>query len=142
MRLCHPGRVTELVLDGMNGRRVTLSHAQPPDADEIWSYQVAVQMPEGHLQVLVWDSGLDLARFLRELAEAWRGFDGVKSFQSLEGQLALACQHDVKGTVECMLTLRRPGPPEWILTVAVDFGSGAHLDRIATDAEEFVRRRG
>jgi Family of unknown function (DUF6228) len=140
--MCNSGRVTELVLDGMNGRRVRLWAAQPPDADEIWSYQVSVQMPEGHLQVRVWDSGVDLARFLRELADAWRGFDGVKSYQSLEGQFALDCQHDGKGTVECVLTLRRPGPPEWTLSAAVDFGSGAHLDRIALDAEDFVRRRG
>ncbi|HUB37676.1 MAG TPA: DUF6228 family protein [Streptosporangiaceae bacterium] len=105
--------MTELVLDGMNGRRVTLSDAQPPDADQIWSYHVLVELPEGHLQVLVWDSEVGLARFLRELADASHGFDGVNSFQSIEGQFTLACRHDGKGAVECVLTLRRPGPPEF-----------------------------
>jgi Family of unknown function (DUF6228) len=133
--------VNEFVLDGVNGRRVTFSDARAPDADEIWSYRVSLQMPEGQVQAVVWDCGVDLARFLRELADAWRGFDGVKTFRSLEGQFALDCHHDGKGTAECMLTLGRPGPSGWTLTAAVDLGSGAHLDRIALDAEEFVRRR-
>jgi hypothetical protein len=39
--------VKELVLDGMNGCRVTLFDPQPADGDEIWSYRVSLQMSVG-----------------------------------------------------------------------------------------------
>jgi hypothetical protein len=118
-----------------------LSEPGPQDQDDIWYYRAVLTLPEGSVETKVWDSGENLANFLRDLADAWQGFDGVKEFSSLEGQLAFSCRHDGRGTVECTVKLGQLEPPAWNLTATIDFGAGAHLDRIAQDAAEFVARR-
>lgn len=74
----------------------------------------------------------------RELAESWKGFDDVKSFASLEGQLCIDARHDGLGTVYCEVYLRQPWPPEWQLSAVLDFGAGAHLDALASEIEDFL----
>jgi Family of unknown function (DUF6228) len=130
--------MSELVLDGVNGRRITLSEPGHQDQDGIWSYRAVLSLPDGSVETKVWDIGDGLVKFLRELADAWQGFEGTKEFSSLEGQLVLSCRHDGRGTVECTLSLGRLEPPVWNLTAEIDFGAGAHLDRIARDAAGFV----
>jgi hypothetical protein len=137
----HESGLLTTLLDGVNGRRLTISSASKADAEDIWSYHVALSLPEGKVETVVWDLGDGLARFLRELADGWAGFDGVKEFSSLEGQLSLSCRHDGRGTVECVVAVGQLEPPTWDLKADVDFGAGAHLERIAHDAEKFVARR-
>ena len=84
------------------------------------------------------DDGNLLAAFFRELAEAWRGFDGVKKYRSLEGHLELACTHDGLGTVECRVTLGQPWPPRWQLEAVLLFGAGAHLEGLASNVKSFL----
>jgi hypothetical protein len=55
----------------------------------------------------------------------------------MESELSMSCRHDGKGSVECVVSLVRPWRPSWTLTAEMDFGAGAHLERIAIDAEEF-----
>jgi Family of unknown function (DUF6228) len=119
--------MSELVLDGVNGRRITLSEFRHQDQDGIWSYRAVLSLPDGSVQTKVWDIGDGLVKFLRELADAWPGFEGVKEFSSLEGQLVLSCRHDGRGTVECTVSLGRLESPVWNLTAQVDFGAGAIL---------------
>jgi hypothetical protein len=94
--MCHPELVNELVLDGVNGRGVTLSDARVPDADEIWSYRVSLQMPEGHIQAVVWDSGVDLARFLRDLAGAGVASTESRPSEALRGSSPLTAATTAK----------------------------------------------
>jgi hypothetical protein len=82
--------------------------------------------------------GVGLGRFFRDLANRWQGFDGSKNYGTMEGQLDLSCQHDGRGTVTCMVTLRQPQPPEWSVKAELDFGAGAHLDRLANEVEAFM----
>jgi hypothetical protein len=37
-----------------------------------------------------------------------------------------------------MVTLRQPQPPEWSVKAELDFGAGAHLDRLANEVEAFM----
>jgi hypothetical protein len=92
---CHAGWMTEVLLDGINGRRLTVSSASTADADDIWSYHAALILPEGGMEAMVWDLGDGLARFLRELADSWGGFEGVKEFQP-------------RGSILTLLPSRRP----------------------------------
>jgi hypothetical protein len=77
--------------------------------------------------------------FLIHLSDAWQGSDGARNFVSMEGELTISCRHDGKGAVECTVSLVRPfwNPPSWTVTADMNFGAGAHLERIARDAEEF-----
>lgn len=128
----------ELLLDGVNGRRLILFNPRKPDVDGIWSYRAALIFPNGKSEAEILDLGEGLAFFLRDLADAWTGFDGIREFTSLERQMSLSCQHDGIGTVYCMVILGQREPPTWELRVEIDFGSGAHLERIARDAAQFV----
>lgn len=118
----HADWMPELVLDGVNGRSLTLSEPTARDPDGIWSYRAALALPEGHGETMVWDIGDDLATYLHELAEAWEGFEGVKEFNSLEGQLSLVCRHDGRGSVECTATVGQQEPSTWNLSAYIDFG--------------------
>jgi hypothetical protein len=85
------------------------------------------------------EPGPPLATYFRALADAWRGFDGIKRFASLEGQLTIEARHDGRGTVWCDIGLGQPWPPEWELSASLDLGAGAHLDGLATAIEILTR---
>jgi hypothetical protein len=104
----------------------------------MWSYIATLSFPEGMVSIEVHDYGPWLGPFMRELANAWRGFDGLKEYRSCEGQLLLSCEHDGLGTVECRVTLRQPWPGDWRAEAVLRFGAGAHLERLAGDVEAFV----
>ena len=125
----------KVVLDGANGRQLILEDRSGTDED--LRYAATLALPEGRSTIGVWEYKSGLAAFVRELADSWRGFDGVKEYATIEGQLELSCRHDGLGTVECRATLRQPWPPEWSMAAVLDFGTGAHLDRLAGDVEAF-----
>ena len=126
----------EVVLDGEGGRTRKLRRVKEPDADRIWTYIATLSVVEGQVTTEVWDMGKGLGPFMREIAEAWRGFDGVKGYSSLEGQ-RLSCRHDGLGTVLCEVVLAKPEPPEWRFGAVLRLGAGAHVDRLAGDLEAF-----
>ena len=122
-----------------NGRTLALQHLSDPDDDLIWSYQATLAVPgAGAITTIVHDHSRLLATYFRDLADAWSGFDGTKSFASLEGQLTVDANHDGLGTVRCLIHLRQPWPPEWDLSASFDLGAGAHLDQLANEVEMFT----
>jgi hypothetical protein len=123
-------------LDGSGGRRLTLQRGTRRDEDGIWSFEATLSIPEGQVTTKVWDAGDGLGLFLRDIADAWRGFDGVKEYGALEGQLHLSCRHDGLGTVVCEVALVDHQRP-WRFEATLSFGAGAHLDRLASDLEAF-----
>jgi hypothetical protein len=129
--------VDELLLDGINGRRLVLSGLQR-DQSHCY-YRAELTWAEGSVTTEVIDRSTGLAKFLSDLADAWQGFDGVREFATMEGDLTVACRYDGKGAVECVVSLVRPSwnPPSWTVSVDIDIGAGAHLERIARDSEEF-----
>ena len=129
-----------VLIDGSNGRSLTLSNPGPHDRDDIWAYDATLEIEAGSMQARVWDDGVGLARYFRSLAEDWRGFHGQREFTALEGQLWMHSVHDGVGTVTCMVTLGRPEPPTWTLSAELLLGAGAHLERIASELEQFVAR--
>jgi hypothetical protein len=104
----------------------------------VWSLMATLETEDGHVGTSVWEIGDALAAFFRDLAAAVHGFDGERSYDSREGQLSIRCTHDGRGTVTCEVTLARRSPPTWVFTAHMDLGSGAHLERIASDIEGFV----
>jgi hypothetical protein len=135
--------VDELVLDGINGRRLALSgllRDQPPTGSlSHCYYRAALTWAEGSVTTEVTDAGAGLAGFLSDLADAWQGFHGVREFVSMEGELTIACRYDGTAAVQCVVSLVRPpwNPPAWSVTVDIEFGAGAHIERIAGDAAQF-----
>lgn len=124
----------EVALTGENGRSLRLSNVVRAGDGSIEAYEATLTVPGVvSAATVVYEHLSHLASFFRDLADAWRGFDGVKSFASLEGHLTIEARHDGKGTVYCDVCLRQPWPPEWKSSAVLDFGGGAHLESLAND---------
>ncbi len=104
----------------------------------MWSFRAPLETECGNAGADVWDHGTALISFFRGLADALGGFDGERTYDSLEGQLSIRSVHDGRGTVECTVSVAGLAPPSWSFCAQMDLGSGAHLERIAEDIEQFV----
>jgi len=128
----------EVIVTAENGRTLRLGNVVRSGNGMVDSYDATLTVPGGSVTTTVHEYGAWLPGFLRELSDAWKGFDGVKSFASLEGELTIDARHDGLGTVSCEVTLRQPWPPEWSLSVVLDFGAGAHLEAIADEIDALL----
>lgn len=117
---------------------MSLERVADRDAESIWSYRATLAVPGGAVTTVVYEHGGWLAAYFRELADAWSGFKGTKSFASLEGQLTIDARHDGVGTVWCLIHLREPSPPAWDFNASLDFDAGAQLDHLAREIHAFV----
>jgi hypothetical protein len=103
------------------------------------SYDATLTVAGGSvLTTRVEEYGCSLPVFFRELAVSWRGFEGTKSYSSLEGQLTIDATHDGLGTVYCEVSIGQVWPPEWQLSAVLDFGGGADMERIASEVEHVL----
>jgi hypothetical protein len=128
----------EVVLDGENGRELVLRRLSDRDDESIWQYQATLRIADVTASRRVYEHGTALRSFFQQLAAAWRGFEGVRSYASLEGDLTIDATHDGHGMVRCRVVVGSLSPPEWSLEAVVEFGAGAHLERIARDIETLV----
>ena len=100
-------------------------------------YTATLATEAGECTVDVWEYHSTLAAFIRSMADDWAGFDGERTYVTIEDHLTIACRHDGLGTVRCLVTIGQVWPPEWSMTAELEFGAGAHLERIADDVEHF-----
>lgn len=79
---------------------------------------------------------LDLADFFRGLAADWRGWTGVRRWESIEGDLRIEARHKY-GHVQLRVTLRRAqagwGNEGWSATGDLTIEPGEQLTQIAED---------
>ena len=59
----------------------------------------------------------DLVKFFRGLASDWRGWQGERSYESLDHDLRLAAAHD--GHVQLAVRLREVRPDGWSATAVI-----------------------
>lgn len=129
----------EIVVTAENGRTLRLSNVRRAGDGKVDTFDVTLSIPgAGSITKTVYEFGTDLPRFFRSIAADWRGFDGVKTFASLEGELWIEARHDGIGTVYCLVSIRHPGPPIWELSAELDFGAGAQLAAIADSVEHLL----
>jgi Family of unknown function (DUF6228) len=122
-------------MDGSDGRRLSLDGLDGTAED--LRYRATLTTEAGECTVGVWEYNSGLAAFVRSLANDWAGFPGERSYTSIEGHLTLVCRHDGRGTVGCRVTIGQVWPPQWSMAADLDFGAGAHLERIADVVERF-----
>lgn len=79
-----------------------------------------------------------LSSFFSDLARDWRGWDGAKTWDSIEGVLRLSATHDGIGHVSIRVTLQSSTSPDaWALDATLNIDAGA-LDMLARDASSFA----
>ena len=82
-----------------------------------------------------------LDRFWRELAENWRGWEGTRSWWSLEGDLELSATSDRLGHVALEVRLDEGAPLEWRVHGTLSLEAG-QLERLAAAARTLCARLG
>lgn len=84
----------------------------------------------------------DLAAFFASMERSWRGWRGVRTWKSLEGELTLAAEHR-GGVIELKTTLQRQaferGSVEWTVHGLLTIEPGEELTRICQDVAAFAR---
>jgi hypothetical protein len=79
------------------------------------------------------DTRRGIARFLRGLADDWKGWAGERSFSTLEGELTIDATHNGWGTVELKIAIGQKDPTNqegiWsaVVVLYVDAGSLSQL---------------
>src|SRR5688572_24194518 len=109
--------MNEVLIDSIDGRRLLLDSRSTPDSDGISRFTATMVTEAGRASSGVWEIGDTLATFIRSLATG--GFDGVQSYDSLEGQLSFRCTYDGLGTVTCDVLLAQMSPPTWAVLRAI-----------------------
>ena len=77
-----------------------------------------------------------LGAFFAGLAGSWKGWEGTRTWSSLEGELELQAKSDHTGHVFLSVRLHYGAPARWQAEVELVLEAG-QLDRLASDAREF-----
>src|ERR1700677_3678318 len=135
----HDGLVDELRLGYGPEEMFTLDDPQRGDDGELWSIVATLQIDglRATKRVSVhYATCIDeLIAYLDDLAEHWAGWNSVKTYRSLEGDLILNAHHDGSGHVVLDVELKRNHPPdEWSAKGQIVTDPGAQMAEAAAAA--------
>jgi hypothetical protein len=91
-----------------------------------------------HTIKLSWPTGTgepDLVDFFRELADHWHGWDGERTWRSLDASMWIAARHDGKALVTLVATLQQSSylPDAWLARVCLTVEAGEQMRSLAAD---------
>lgn len=91
-------------------------------------------------EVTDWTRGNNLAGFLEELAESFTGWEGTRSWQTLDRDLCVDAVFRSGGHVEMTWTIQpwRPSVGRWSASVVVSVEAGEELRCLAADVYRFL----
>jgi hypothetical protein len=82
-----------------------------------------------------------LTSWAAELAESYPGWDGVRSWKSLEHDLRIDATHDRRGHVSLRFVIRGPRgyePDAWEASVCVNLDAGEDMRHLAAELATFL----
>jgi hypothetical protein len=124
------------------------------DIDSSAYLKLSRKSADGAIEIDLQDHGLmlhadaypfmaeSLPTFLLELAGSWRGWDGVKTWGTLEGELSLSFSHNKVGYVFVKVEVRHPTQQRWRCQTGFTL-EPASLDTLAAQSSGlFVKEEG
>lgn len=131
-----------IIKSSSNGSSLKLSEPKPSGVRYPVEYlRVSLQGREiaaSSAQVYLYEP-FALATFFANIAATWKGWAGVKQWESIEGDFALACTSDSLGHVTMEVTLKSDIYAEdWRVQVVIQLDAG-QLDQIAAEVAKFLR---
>ncbi|MGY0003916.1 DUF6228 family protein [Micromonospora sp. I033] len=83
----------------------------------------------------------DLVAFFAGLAGDWRGWDGERSWRSLDASMWITARHDGKGQVSLGATLqqRSHSPDAWLARVVITVEAGEQMSSLVADLRSHLR---
>jgi hypothetical protein len=116
------------------GRRSLRFHSRNGDY-----FIASIDGDEAQASVRVWgytDCGL-LVDLFESIARDWRGWQGERTWSSIEGEFSLAASTNSRGAVTIRVTLcHNDGDDDWELDIPV-FTEAGQLDSIASHVSAF-----
>ena len=108
-------------------------------------WHVTLSLPglsaSAEVDAFAYDGEHTLDLLFRRLADDWRGWEGERTWSSLEGDFDLAATHDGLGHVALQVRLRSgPFPADWLATGTIWLDAG-QLDAVAREASAFTSAR-
>lgn len=103
------------------------------------SVEVTINVPGLLATNRVWSHGgfADLLRFFEGMADDWRGWDGERSYESLEGDLRLSARHD--GHMRLVVELREwTGPTGWTARADLILDPGEEATQTASSLRSLL----
>lgn len=123
--------------------RLTFRTVRRESGGEIAGVTVSVALEglSAQREVYLYTSA-DLREFFNGLAENWRGWDGARTYESIEGDLLLEATH-TGSHVKLHFTLQDPfSPEEWRVSGTATLDAGEELSRASEDVQAlFTARR-
>jgi hypothetical protein len=145
----HPASVYRAVEDGIelvadDGQaRVRLLSPERPFADEFVDFRVELQDLGLHAVTAVRTiAGDGLASWSKTLADSYAGWEGERSWESLERDARIHARHDGRGHVTLRFVIRGPREYDeaaWEASVSVNLDAGEDMRGLARNLEGFVR---
>jgi Family of unknown function (DUF6228) len=118
---------------GHGGNRVRFG--EPAESHGSFPMQLLGDGFRAETMVVEFWHGGGLVAWFAELAAAFRGWQGTRTWASLEGDALLEVTHDGLGEVALRVTLRRDtgDPPVWTVSAVVPLEAGEELTRLAEE---------
>jgi hypothetical protein len=79
----------------------------------------------------------ELTNFFAGLANDWRGWQGIRSWQSVEGHFRIDAQHD--GHAQLDISMLESHPGRWSFKARLTFDAGEQVRQAAEDLQQFGR---
>jgi Family of unknown function (DUF6228) len=146
---CHPASVYRALDDGIelvadDGQAcVRLLAPQRPFADEFVDFRVELEDRGLNATTGVRTiEGDGLAAWAKALADSYAGWDGARSWESLERDARIHARHDGQGHVTLRFVIRGPRAYDeaaWEASVSVNLDAGEDMRGLAREIEAFVR---
>jgi uncharacterized protein DUF6228 len=132
---CEDGAMDQVVIS-YNGRSLTIGEVSRDATGDIWSLDVEIADSGLRASIAVTPhyavSFDDLVRFFADLERHWRGWDGDRVYESLEGEFRIAARH-LGGRVQLTVDLGKHMPDDWRAQVTLTVDAGEQLRAAADD---------
>lgn len=86
------------------------------------------------------EEGLD--EFFASLERDWKGWDGTRLWQGMEGGLSLSCTHDGRGTIRVAVTLEHVSGADWRVQAVLAVDAGEELSGLVRDLSRLLTLTG
>ncbi len=142
------GPVMRQVEDGLEitaeqgGGCVLLRAAERPWNDEVLDF--LCEIGDAGVRATTAIRTLDgdgLTSWTTDLAQSYQGWEGVRSWRSLEHDLRIDASHDGRGHVSLRFVVRGPRgyePDAWEASVCVNLDAGEDMRRLAAEIAAFL----
>lgn len=130
----------EVTIGTVGGTYVRLRVAPSPQEEPYFTFYAELHGAglDASVGVLEYGEKHDLGSFLSDLANSWRGWEGTKTYNSLEYDLTVEAHREAGGHNILRFTVREGMPPLWTATLELMLEAGEETASLAREVSTFM----